>query len=208
MNASKCVIEGSDKTIGWACACGNFYTAKHSTGARVLAEECCTQKTCATCGINAVVPHRTVCMACAEAAADARELARYAAAKKVAWADYDRDMLWLDGEYEADFDDGFAGESYAYGCTTQTFRLDAAALVQDALDNGDWFEEAFENISSTAIVQLQAFLNAWCKEVNLTGHWADMSLIVLAPTWAEESDKLDAADPSGRSEAGEDLRSV
>ena len=149
-------------------ACGVCGTVHPNEPAAVA---CCAPNLCA-CGQVLEGGWPRECDACRSKAMEARRLAVYEEAKKVAWTEYDGAWLSLpdSDRYFPDLDsllDHFDGEpvenipTWAFGCTSRKFSMDAQGILENQLE--DWFEEATEHIPDLA--ELQAALDKVAEQI-------------------------------------------
>ncbi len=193
-------VKGNDKVIGYACPkCHMFcspliYACKWDdalAAAHRHAVECCSNRLCSECGVD-MGPRKKVCwLACASCRHKleaTKERERFEAAAKITYADYEHDFLYWNDTYYDDIDllldacDYDEPPTYAWACYPVDFKLDAQRLVSDALEYGDHYEDAYDDIGSPAMDQLQVIVDAWCKHVAVRSWMPDHKRAVLLPT--------------------------
>lgn len=71
---------------------------------------------------------------------------------------------------------------YVYACTENSFRMDAEELVSGELEAQEFYDGAFDHITAEQLKELDVFLEAWAKKVNLVCFIVDYSrAIILHP---------------------------
>lgn len=150
----------------FACGkCGTVHRDEPGAGA------CCAPKVC-TCGQVLEGQYASTCDACSRERVRARALKLYEEALKVTYSDYGGTWLHLSGSdlFFPDLDsllghfDGDPADSiptWAFGCTSRKFSMDAQGILENQLD--DWFEDAIEHAPDLA--ELQAALDKVAAEI-------------------------------------------
>lgn len=171
------------------------------------AEQCCQPplpKNCA-CGKLIDASCYVVCGECRAKNNSEREAARFEKAKKVTYEEYDEEIIYVDGYGSGDMiGDGYWSSldefldhcesedieppEYVWGVSQQKFTLDAEDIIDSALENQEFYEDARGNISKEDMNALDKFLTEWCKKVDLTCYMEDNSVAVLVPA-KEASDE-------------------
>lgn len=165
MNVMNLVIEGTVKVVALACGrCGRVYDLSQE----VLVEECCKPSICSKCGV-VTRAHWTVCDPCRVKKDAEREAAKFEAAPKVAFNDYQGRYLQSDAFNGEGFvetasieDDLFDVEPkvrprYAWACEPRPL---PRILADDVLENNldDYHEDAIDWLDVNA---LQKALDDW-----------------------------------------------
>jgi hypothetical protein len=190
------VVKGHDEPVGYACPkCGAVFIVHNRKDEKLreadrkhqqeqAAVHCvklcvCGQPTDGFCYLR--------CSACrAQMEAD-KEQARFEKAKKLTIEEYDGPVYWeghsgtLGDGYFADVEDlldhceqeGMDPPDYVWTCDKDEMTLDAESIVEHAV------EDMYDSIPAKAIVSLQAYLDTWCKEVNIAGWSNNTANVVL-----------------------------
>jgi hypothetical protein len=178
------IAKGTDRVVAWACA-----TNGHVHAEEQRARDCCGPRFCEDCKAPAA-EHRTVCASCASKRRAAAEAQRFEKARKVALADYQGAYLYCPrcseyletGEMAAhlveEHGPNLDGPAYAYGCNLQRLALDAGEILNDALEQQEFYEDAIEAIPAKDSQALQAQLDAWCAGLTLEGCMATFDVAV------------------------------
>jgi hypothetical protein len=197
-----------DQVVAWACGrCGIVH--QHEANARV-----CLSCSCGRCGKpREKDQHESICGECHAkmfAEADEREAAkersRYEKAAKVAWSAYGGEcfyspeadgggggegFFWDQGEFLDYFaEKGEEPPAYAWACNPTRLTLTAGDIIANALENGDFHEEAGEDIPRGAAEEMQAFLDEWTAEHSPVSYFPDYSRAI------DMTEVLRAAAPS------------
>lgn len=178
----ECIQKGGDpeKTVVWACG-----TCKLAKSSKEDALECCAAWVCDECGQE--IKKYSFCEDCSRKKQHAKEMALYAKAKKVTYAEYTGQMLCCDHchEYFWDLDSYLDGHqddpdmrTWVWGTYETTLSLDAERIIADQLESQEHHEEAFDSISKEAITEMQTFFNEWLKKVKLNSYMEDNSIVV------------------------------
>jgi hypothetical protein len=193
------VVQGKDQIAAFACGKCHYVASspKQYIGteeeiveaARSAARTHCGPWFCA-CGAECD-RYRTQCSKCWTADANKRQADRTAAAiakaKRVTLAEYDGEMLYLEGrdryvtpdEIEDMRGDGDLPE-YAWGCSVNGFSLDADRIIEGEVESGEHHEDAVEWLQKGATEALQRTLDAWAEKYakNVRSFFPDYSVLV------------------------------
>lgn len=202
--AYELIVKGrEDIVVGFACeqcriACmprmsyGDLGYDEHLVSLRAEAEACCKEE-CAECGKPREQKYMSLCMNCrhqkAAIGARERENTILAKAPRVAYADYKREYLFWEDEYYPGIEELWEAFEYgrepteAWGCYELEFHIDADRLLEDALQ--EHHEDAMDDISAASILQLQKYLDRWCKKAHVITYMKDDFLVVLPPRPSE-----------------------
>jgi hypothetical protein len=182
------VIQGEDRPVALACAkCGRVY----SLGQEGMAAQCCEPYHCSTCGVE-TERYWTKCNRCRGEEERAKERARFEAATVVPWDEAAGAMLydeehdrWISGIEDAEDED--PPTRYAYATKPRPLSIDADDIIDNALENGEHYEDAGMDISEAERAELRTFLTDWCRRTGIVSHFPDHSRVVLfaAPQGAE-----------------------
>lgn len=186
------VIKEENRSVGYACgACGALFLFRKGepeegecAAKRDEALNHC-RKFCA-CGAALEKYYRLRCAACEGKLAAEREQKRFEAAEKVTLEDYDGPVYWND-EYYDSVDElldhcencEFEIPQYVWATKRCEFRIDAVELVSEQLERQEMYEDAIEDIPEQATKTLQAYLDVWCKEIDLVSFLCDTKRAVL-----------------------------
>jgi hypothetical protein len=193
-------IKGRDEPIGYACPkCGAVFLVNKSSNERLYEsgrkrkqEEAASHcvKDC-PCGKPIEDSYRLRCRACRDQMEADRERALFEKSTKLAIEQYDGPLYWeghcggMGDGYFGDVDDlldyceleGVDVPEYVWACTRHDLRLDADCIVEHAVS--DMYEDAYDHVGQKAIDVLQAYLDAWCKEVAIVSWSSDTSRSIL-----------------------------
>lgn len=181
--------------VGYACStCGVFFTIRKMSviAGRELTEEEAKQeatqhcvKFC-ICGQPLEKYYKLLCSACQGAREAEREKARFEKAEKISIEDYDGPIVW-DDEYYDSVDalldhcesEGLDVPEYVWSTSPQVFSLSAENVIERELELQEMHEDAYDYVGTKAKDNLQAYLDVWCKELNLVSYFANTSRAVL-----------------------------
>ena len=146
------------------------------------AEKCCGPCSCG----KTKEPWQDRCVECSSKDSDERlraaEEKRYAAAKRVPFADYGGAML-VSGDHFYDEPDDLFDDSLpedppreAWGVYGMPLSIDANRLLESALE--EHHEDAEDNISKEMVDELQTFLDGWCKRTGIVSYFQDDAVLV------------------------------
>ena len=190
------IVKDRGDTVAWACgACG---VVRADNAAAVS----CCWRNCEDCDV--LIPldraYWMVCSDCSGKRSRARsnkiEADHLRDAKLVSACDYalsyDCDWVYWEGH---GFNEGFfesCGEledycsdedidlpDQAWACSPNQLTLDAKEIVADALESGEHYEGADENVSEAHWTLLQTILDAWCKDVAIVSYMPNYHLRVV-----------------------------
>jgi hypothetical protein len=184
------VLKGGDpnKIAIWGCG-----TCHNAAATPEMALECCAPWKCETCGVE-LKPHH-YCDACSEKELQAREKATYDKAKHVTLEVYPGDMLfcahcdeyfWDVGEFLDSHDDGTDIPTWCYGTYETPFSLDAESIIDQQLEQQEFYEDAIGNVSGEAVKEMQSFFDGWLVKNRLTSYMVDHSVVVDLDKQVEE----------------------
>lgn len=71
---------------------------------------------------------------------------------------------WYEHEEETKHRDGINRPMYVYLTKPLHFSIDADNVITDAIDNEDYYEDAYYSISNEKTKELQKLLDEWCKD--------------------------------------------
>ena len=122
-----------------------------------------------------------------------KEKARFAKAERVSIENYEGPVYWeghagglgdgyfggIDEVIDYCEDDGHTVPEYVWACTPHPFTLSGEALIERELEQQEMYEDAGEGIPDDARQRLQAYLDVWCKEQNITGWQYDYTRAVI-----------------------------
>lgn len=176
----ECVQKGGDpeKTVVWACG-----TCKAAAMDEESARYCCSPYICEKCGKE----YKSYCEDCSKKEQFARAHAQYDKAKKVMLSEYAGDWIFCDhcDEYFSDVDslldshdDDAEPPVWVWGTTEQPFTLDADDIISQQLEQQEFYEDAFDNISVDALKELQGLLDAWLKKQDMKSYMVDYGVVV------------------------------
>lgn len=198
------VIQGKEQIAAFAC--GKCHEVASSPRqfigtedvvvevARESARRHCGPWVC-TCGEKMERFH-TVCRACSMAATVKRDEERTAAsiakAKRVPLADYDGDMVYVEGgesymspdELSDRIDDDEAPGGLVWGCYCTGFTLDADRIIEGELETGEHHEDAGDWLAKGANEALKRTLDRWTKKYAkaVKTYFPDYSILIeIAP---------------------------
>jgi hypothetical protein len=150
-------------------------------------------KTCA-CGAPVDSHYHLRCAACTALLEVAREKQRFDAATKLTIEEYpDHPVFWPGKSGDMNGDGYFSSvdmlldycedqavdvPEYVYACTRQNLKLDAEGILQNALEQDEMNSESAD-IPTEKGKQLQAFLDAWLKELDVHSWFEDRSRVVV-----------------------------
>lgn len=197
-------VKGDEKTIGYACpVCHMFcspliYACKWDLAMEAAfdhAKTCCDRK-CEDCEAQLEKKsHYVVCDACRVKRDAAKEAKRFDDATKIPEAEYDgwvydenaEEYYASVEEWRERFDDDSSDVAYLWACATiDGFGLDAADIVQSALENGEHHEDAFDSVDG--IEELQTMLNGWCAKQDVKSYMVDYTRAVVLSEAEEAAD--------------------
>lgn len=195
------VVKGCEDTpIGYACPkCGasylihrrkdpKLYEADRQHQQEEAAAHCV--KEC-VCGELIEQSYRLRCQAClAQMEAD-KEQKLFEKAQKLRIEEYDGPIYWeghtgdMGDGYFSDVDalldyceqNGVEVPEYTWACEKNELKLHAEHIVENAVS--DMYEDAYDSIPEKAIDSLQAYLDAWCKEVSIVSWSDDRSRVII-----------------------------
>lgn len=194
------IVKGTDHLIGYACPkCGavflvhkradpKMYEASRQDEQAQAAAHCV--KDC-VCGKPIGQSYRLRCQEClAQMDAD-KERKWFEKSQKLRIEEYDGPVYWeghsgdIGDGYFSDVDalldycesEGLEVPEYVWSCEKTDMKLDAHGIVENAVS--DMYEDAYDHIPEKAMVSLQAYLDTWCKEVDIVSWHDDHSRSVL-----------------------------
>ncbi len=192
----------------WACgACRRVARTEED------AHACCQPVHCKTCGKEVEERHWTVCRPCRAADFEAREQAKWNAAKKVHVADYDGvavceeleqfdDAATLFEFWDDDPDHEGLEDPRIYATRPTPLTLDAADVLEDALERQEHYEDAASDLDPKGYPLLQAYLDLWLEAHSSVVSYVpdysvaivrDRALVTAPEKEPKEKEDLDAA---------------
>jgi hypothetical protein len=174
------VLKGGDpeKVALWGCG-----TCHMSARSREEAVACCALYVCEKCGKEV----KSYCEDCSKKDFQARAQATFDKAKKVMLSEYAGEWLCCDhcDEYYPDVDalldahdDDEELPTWAWGTYECPFTLNASDVIIQALEQQEFYDEAFENIDGAAVDQMQDFFDEWLKKQSVKSYMVDNSVVV------------------------------
>jgi hypothetical protein len=176
------VVQGRERPAALACdKCGRVY----ALGQEEYAAQCCEPYHCSTCGAE-TERCWTKCSRCRGEEEREKERARFEAATVVPWDEAAGAMLY-DEEHDRwirdieDAEDDDPPTRYAYATRPRPLSIDADDTIDNALENGEHYEDAGMDVSGAEREELQTFLNGWCQRTGIVSYFPDHSRVVLFP---------------------------
>lgn len=190
------VVRGEEKAVAYACAsCGAVFSSRVE-GAKELAGAHCS-RTC-RCGA-ALGEGMALCPACASTERSQRETLLFEKATKVSIEDYPDEPVYLEG-HSGSMGTGFflnidevldyceeeqiEAPKYVWACTPRPLEVPTEAVVEAAMDEHNTV--GVDDLSLTAIDELQAVLKTWCSKQNIRTWFPDFGRAVLLQDTAAE----------------------
>ena len=185
------IVKGEDRLVGYACAkCGILFLLHEESDDEnkkyqfEQAEQHCN-KTC-SCGAPLEKYYRLLCEKCDRQKQQERVQARFEKATKLEIKDYDGPVFWGE-EYFNSIEDlldraedaGLELPQYVWATIPHTLAISASDLISQEIEQQEMHEDAGDWIDAEAVERLQAFLDVWCKEVNLVSYREDITRAVL-----------------------------
>ena len=175
------VIHGrEEKVVAHACGdCGTVY----GLNVRDLADQCCRPYHCHSCG-SETERYWTKCCDCRRRERREQEEERFRAAERIAWDEGAGAMLY-DEEHdrwiidEEDATEGDPPTRYAYATTPRRLRIDAETIVENACEDGEHHEGAYDQIHRDDFGRLQSLLDEWCEGTGVVSHFPDHARVVV-----------------------------
>lgn len=144
----------------------------------------CQPRPCTEC--EATIEPRSYCVACRQTQDDKIDEERFRKATKIPESTY-TDMVYEEGAdvYHSNVDcfrecledDGRQVPSYVWATSPRTLSLSAEHIVESGLEEAA--EDSADQISASAISELQDLLDAWCAKYSPTWVLPDYSTAVL-----------------------------
>jgi len=184
-------VRGEDRLVGYACAkCGVLFTlAQDADDGNQKFQYAAAQEHCnrvCSCGAPLEQYYRLQCDKCSHQKVEDREQARFEKAIKLEIKDYDGPVFWGDEYFNSMEDlldraecDGLDLPKYVWATIPHQLTLDASDIIHQEIEQQEMHEDAVDWIDGKDVERLQAFLDVWCKEVNLVSYMEDNTRAVL-----------------------------
>lgn len=186
--ALELVLFGEDQPVAYACAaCGAVFSVRVE-GAKELAAAHCN----ATCQCGAALGEKmALCAACVEKERAEREGRLFEVAGKIPIDDYPDEPVYWEGQAGSmgvgfflnidellDYceEEQLETPKYVWACAPRPLSVPTDAVLQAAVDEHN---VGVDDLSATAVTELQTFLDSWCKQQNLHTWYPDYGRAVL-----------------------------
>jgi hypothetical protein len=186
MDVKELVSRGTDKVVAVYCGkCGLVYRL---TERENVAEECCKPKKCSSCGKLLEEKYYFVCEECRDKKVQENENALFEKAKKVAFRDYQEEMVYYEGlghdgyVMTEDIEEDIAGiegpkPKYVWACKrSETPKIDASDIIERYFD--DYAEETIDGLD---VEGLQKALDQWLGVQDVNSFEIDYEMAVILP---------------------------
>jgi hypothetical protein len=168
----------------WVCS-----VCKHVDNSLEYANNCCQPRKCA-CGVKLggrAYPYNS-CEACRNRNEQKRESDRFALAKKLTPSEWDGPIFTRSDNFYMDLEDYLdqredKGETYVWCTTPIKFEPDVHNMLESALD--EHHEDAYDNITSKEIADLQKHVDEWAEKQCITSHEIDYKRCVIIEAEAD-----------------------